>query len=205
LARIAEKGDVKNLSTTHANRDIVPPLLACYWQQVHENLCPWLEETGRLELTDPLRRLVQILEIARIEENIPEPATGKRGRPRIDRRPIARAFLAKCVLNVSNTRQLLEQLRQSPALRYVCGMKQVPSEATFSRAFASMAREGIGEKAHQALLAKFVSGHIVMHASHDTTAVEAREKPAQKVKPIQVKKSAAVPRQGRSVQKSQPG
>jgi transposase len=198
LARIAEKGDVTNLSTTSTNQDIVPPLLACYWQQVREKLCPFLEAAGRLELTDTLRRLAQILEIARIEEQIPEPDTGKRGRPSIDRRPIARAFLAKSVLNLSDTRQLLEQLRQSPALRHVCGMKRVPSEATFSRVFACLAKEALVEKAHQALLAKFVSGQLVMHASHDTTAVEAREKPAKKVKPIKEKKSEGVPGKGRS-------
>jgi transposase len=152
-----------------------------------------------------VQRLAQILEIVRIEEFVAPPTRGKRGNPTIDRRPIARAFLAKAVLNLSDTRQLMEQLRQSPALRFVCGIPQVPSEATFSRAFASFAKESIAEKAHQALLEKFVSKQLVMHASHDTTAVEAREKPAKKVKPIKVKKSADVPRRGRSVLRSQHG
>lgn len=194
-----------NPTDSNANQDIVPPLLAAYWQQVHEKLCPFLEAVGSMELTDSLRRLAQILEIVRIEERIPEATRGKRGRPSMDRRPIARAFLAKACLNLSDTRQLIEQLRQSPALRFVCGMQQVPSEATFSRAFALFAKERVAEKAHQLLLEKFVSKQIVMHTSHDTTAVEAREKPRKKVKPALVKKSGVVPRRERNVLKSQHG
>jgi transposase len=192
----------KNHHDSNANQDIVPPLLACYWKEVHEKLCPFLEERGHLELTDTLRRLVQILEIVRIEERLSEPATGRRGRPSIDRRPLARAFLAKAVLNLSDTRQLIEQLHQSPSLRFVCGMKHVPSEPTFSRAFAAFARESIADKAHQSLVTRFVSEQIVMHASHDTTAVEAREKPAKKVKVPKVKKSGVAPRKERRLLKS---
>jgi transposase len=202
LALEADYGDVKHPTNSNANQDIVPPLLACYWQQVRENLCPFLEKTGRLELTDTMRRLVEILEIARIEEQVSEPTRGTRGRPSIDRRPIARAFLAKAVLNLSDTRQLIEQLHQSPSLRFVCGMKQVPSEATFSRSFAAFAGEGIADKAHQSLVKRFVSGQIVLHTSHDTTAVEAREKPAKKVKVPKVKKSEVAPRKGRRLLKS---
>jgi hypothetical protein len=52
----------------------------------------------------------------------------------------------------------------------------VPSEPTFSRAFAQFAKQNLGDIAHRSLVQKHVSPHTVMHASHDSTAVEAREK-----------------------------
>ena len=179
---------MKNQNEINANQQIVSCLLADYWQQVREKLCPLLENEVGVELTDTLRRLTQILEIVRIEENVPAPTRGKRGNPTIDRRPIARAFVAKAVLNLSATRQLIEQLHQSPVLRLLCGMEQVPSEATFSRAFGAFAQQDLGGIVHHALVEKLVSGQVVMHVSHDATAVEAREKATKKVKIVREKK-----------------
>ncbi len=65
-----------------------------------------------------------------------------RGRKPADRSILARAFVAKMVYNLSDTRQLIEQVRTSANLRRICGwlrLQDVPSEATFSRAFAEFA------------------------------------------------------------------
>jgi hypothetical protein len=146
--------------------------LASYWQHVkslHQHLQP-------LELTDKLCHLAQILEVVRMEESVDSFTKGKRGRPEIDRKSMARAFLAKTYLRFPDTRTLIESLKQSPSLRQLCGMENVPSESTFSRAFAQFAKQNLGDSVHRLLVQKHVSDHTVMHISHDSTAVEAREK-----------------------------
>lgn len=193
---------MKNQTIQNASHEIIPEpdqtheayLLAPYWRQVKEKLFPVLEHDTGLVLTDKLKVLAQIFEIVRIEEFFPEPQRGKRGGQEIDRRPLARAFLAKAFLNLSQTRALKEQLDQSPTLCHLCGMKKAPSESTFSRAFAAFARMKLGQLAHAALVKKFVSPQLVMNVSHDSTAVEAREKAVRKGKVPKVKKSVVVPR-----------
>ena len=197
---------MKNLSTQNTSQEIVPgdsekneyDLLAPYWKQVKEKLFPLLQEQTGLELTEKLKILAQILEIVRIEKFVPAPKVGKRGGQEIDRRPLARAFLAKAFFNLSQTRALKEQLDLCPALRKLCGMETAPSEATFSRAFSHFAQMKLGQLAHATLVEKFVSPQLVMHVSHDSTALEAREKAIKKIKPPKVKKSVGVPRKEKS-------
>lgn len=60
------------------------------------------------------------------------------GRPAKDRAALAIAFLAKAILNLPTTRDLMSRLRVDDALRRVCGWpsaKAVPHESKFSRAF----------------------------------------------------------------------
>ena len=201
---------MKNQTDTSANQPIVSidtdPIyhLAPYWNQVTEKLHPLLETS--LELSPKLRQMAQIFEVVRIEEHVPAPVEGIRGRKQIDRRPIARAFLAKAVMNLSSTRQLVQLLQQSPSFRCLCGMEKVPSEPTFSRVFAEFARKNLGDVVHRTIVEKFVGNQIVMHCSHDTTAVEAREKAVKKAvikKDEQIarvlKKSVVVLKKGRFV------
>jgi transposase len=198
---------VKNVPIQNASQEIVPgdaenqepenqeiDLLAPYWKQVREKLFPLLQEETGLKLTDKLKTLAQILEIVRIEQLLPAPKRGKRGGQEIDRRPLARAFLAKAFFNMSQTRALKELLDQSGALRKLCGMEWAPSEPTFSRAFSQFAQMGLGPLVHAALVKKFVSPQHVMHVSHDSTALEAREKAIKKQKVPKVKKSGGDPR-----------
>lgn len=189
---------MKQPTELNANEPIISNRLAPYWKELQEKLFPLVEQATNSLLTDGLKRVAQILEIVRIEEHIPTSPPGGRGCPLIDRRPLARAFIAKAVLNLSDTRALREQLKQNLCLQRLCGMNSVPSEATFSRAFALFANLNVGDIAHQALVDRFVFEQIVMHVSHDSTAVEAREKATKKVKPEKEKKSAVVPRKGRS-------
>jgi Transposase domain (DUF772) len=170
--------------------------LASYWEHVkslQQHLPP-------LELTDKLCHLAQILEVIRIEEKVESPPKNKRGRPQIDRTSMARAFVAKTFLRMPDTRSLIESLKHSPSLRQLCGMENVPSEPTFSRAFAQFAKQNLGDIAHRSLVQKHVSPHTVMHASHDSTAVEAREKALTKKDKTQkekVKKSVVALRKRR--------
>ena len=108
------------------------------------------------------------------------PPRGLRGRPQSDRRSIARAFIAKAVLNLTDTRSLIDYLHASPTVRRLCGWSrrgEIPSEATFSRAFAEFAGTQLPQRLHAALIDKWESPRLVGHLSRDATAIEAREKP----------------------------
>lgn len=182
---------MKNQNESNANEPIISNQLAPYWQELRETLLPLVQQTTGMELTDRLQRLASVLEVIRIEEHVSRHEEGGRGRPLIDRRPLARAFLAKAVLNLSDTRALIEQLKQSLCFLRLCGMPHVPSEATFSRAFSVFARLNLGDIVHKAIVEKFVGKSLVMHTSHDSTAIESREKARAKVKPATQKKAGS--------------
>ena len=77
------------------------------------------------------------------------------GRPAGHRKAMLIAFLAKSIYPLATTRQLLDRLRSDEQLHRICGWQtaaQIPSESTFSRAFAQFARQRSGEHLHQLLL-----------------------------------------------------
>jgi len=87
----------------------------------------------------------------------------------------------------TTTRALLDYLENCPSLRRLCGWEttsQIPSEATFSRAFSDFALFGLPEKIHAAMIQENLEGKIVGHISRDSTAIPAREKPAPKPAPM---------------------
>ena len=107
------------------------------WSHIRSFLFPWMREEID-PLTEALGRLVAILDVIGLEAFVPEPPGGA-GRPPEDRRALARAFVAKALLGVPTTRGLIERLSVDKSLRRILGWErraQVPSEATFSRAFA---------------------------------------------------------------------
>ena len=119
---------------------------------------------------------MRVAELVRVEEWLPY-SGGGRGRPLKDRAALARAFLVKAVLDVPATRALVERLRTEPTLRRLCGWEAaggVPSEATFSRAFAEFAASDLPGRLHEALLDRTLQGHV----SRDSTAIGGREAPA---------------------------
>lgn len=157
--------------------------LSQFWLTVQGGLFPWLEaELG--ELSEKQKQLVAILEMVKIESFL-QSNYGCAGRPQEDRRAIARAFVAKAVYNLGTTRQLLERLTSDATLRRLCGWERssaLPSESTFSRAFAEFARSRLPERVHAAVVEKHERPRLVGHISRDATAIEAREKAAKKVK-----------------------
>ena len=93
---------------------------------------------------------------------------------------------AKAVLDIPTTRALVERLRTEGLLRRLCGWEAaggVPSEATFSRAFAEFAASDLPGRLHEALLDRTLEGHLVGHVSRDSTAIPGRESPAPKPAP----------------------
>tara|TARA_B110000977_G_scaffold176125_1_gene231460 strand:- start:254 stop:1075 length:822 start_codon:yes stop_codon:yes gene_type:complete len=59
----------------------------------------------------------------------------------------------------------------------------VPSESTFSRAFAEFASSQLPERVHQTIITEQLGHHLVGHISRDSTAISAREKPEKKGAP----------------------
>ena len=158
--------------------------LSRHWYTFQRELFPGLEEALG-PLGERYQRLVGVMELVRVEELLPY-QRGWRGRPLKDRAALARAFLAKVMLDVATTRGLVERLRNEATLRRLCGWERaewVPSEATFSRAFAEFSESDLAGRLHKALLEKMLEGHLAGHVSRDSTAIAGREKPAPKAAP----------------------
>jgi hypothetical protein len=171
-------------------------ILAEIWQSLQVGLFPHIEECLDESLSPKLEQLITTLEVVRIETHVPSQFSHWMGRPVSDRRSLARAFVAKAVYNVTTTSMLRDMLLQQPSLRRICGFEQrghVPSEATFSRAFAEFAESDLGTRVHQELVRVHVADQVVMHVSYDSTEIAAREKPNKK-DPLEPKEK---PKRGR--------
>jgi hypothetical protein len=59
-------------------------------------------------------------------------------------------------------------------------VSDIPSESTFSRAFAEFAKSDLGERVHNALVENCLKPELIGHVSRDSTAIDGREKPAKK-------------------------
>ena len=159
--------------------------LSSYWFHVQEELLPWLNDTTCGPLNEHHKQLVTVLGMVRIEAFLPG-WPGLPGRPLSERAALARAFVAKAIFNFSTTRLLIEMLSVDNTLRRLCGWQragEVPSEATFSRAFAEFAASALPSRLHEALIQDTQADRLVGHISRDSTAIEAREKPATSDKP----------------------
>ena len=157
--------------------------LSEYWDRIQGSLFPRLEE--ELDpLTEKQRQLVTILEVVRIEKFLPDYFRCE-GRPRKTRCALARSFVAKTVYNIDTTTLLIERLQTDKNLRRICGwetLRAIPSESTFSRAFADFANTKLPQRVHQDLIKKNLNDEIILHNSRDSTAIEAREKAQSKAK-----------------------
>ncbi len=172
--------------------------LSNYWNTIQGNLFPWLEEELG-PLSDKLKQLITVLEIAGVEGFVQQ-WPGLPGRPLSDRAALARAFAAKAVLGIPQTNMLIERLEVDKSLRRLCGWEHagaIPSEATFSRAFAEFAHSRLPTRVHDALIKNTHEERLVGHISRDATAIEAREKPAKKKKAAEEpKRKRGRPRKG---------
>ena len=171
--------------------------LSDFWRRFQGELFPALsEEVGPLLETH--RRFVAALDLVGVEGFVGAPGSGS-GRPPEDRRALARAFLAKALWDLSTTRHLIDRLRADPALRRLCGWSRVgaiPSEATFSRAFAQFAGTGLAQRMHEALVVDVLGEALIGHVSRDSTAIESREAAAAKPKTETPKRRPGRPRKG---------
>ena len=172
--------------------------LSSYWCAFQEYLFPTIEaDLG--PLGERYQLFIAVLELVRVEQHLPCFRT-LRGRPQQDRMALARAFIAKAVFQIDTTRALLERLANDRALRCLCGwnsIRTIPSEATFSRAFAGFAEGALPSRLHEALIENTMQEQLVGHVSRDATAIEGREQPTAKPKqPAKPKRKRGRPRKG---------
>lgn len=176
--------------------------------KVQKSLFPHLEECMPVPLTERERHLVKILELIQIEKYVPVSACRQRlGRPIKEREAIARAFVAKAVLKYQHTSSLRNALCSTPNLLMICGFarrRDVPSEATFSRAFAEFAKADMAVKVHEVLVKEHLSTELIGHVSRDSTAIVAREKPAKKVKQAKCPRKKGRPAKGETREPAEP-
>lgn len=171
--------------------------LSDYWRAIQGQLFPFLEEDLG-PLGDRYRKFVTVLELVRVETFVHH-WHGLPGCPRKDRAALARAFMAKAVLNIAQTNMVIERLGVDRTLRRLCGWElagAVPSEATFSRAFAEFAESALPSRMHEALIKRTHEERLVGHISRDATAIEVREKPLKVAKPDKQKRKRGRPRKG---------
>lgn len=101
------------------------------------------------------------------------------GRPPRDRAALATAFLAKSILNLSTTRQLIDRLKADAQLRRLCGwdhIRALPHESKFSRAFALFANSELPQQLHAAVIQTTQGTRLIGHIARDSTAIQARER-----------------------------
>lgn len=156
-------------------------------RRVQKSLFPHLNQCLKTDLTEQEKRLVSILEILQVERYVPKSRFRHcwLGRKPLEREALARAFVAKAVYRHRTTRDLMSALQATENLRCICGFAtsgDIPSESTFSRAFAEFAAFGLGNRAHDVLVKDYLADEIVGHISRDSTAINGREKPVKKVR-----------------------
>ena len=173
-------------------------ILSEYWFGLQAHLFPALEEAIG-PLAERYQSFVAVLEFVRVDRFLPH-FIGLPGRPREDRAALARAFIAKAVFDLTTTRALIERLAFDRTLRRLCGwneVREIPSEATFSRAFGAFADSALPSRLHEALIDHTLRDHLIGHLSRDSTAIEGREKPTPKPpQPAKPKRKRGRPRKG---------
>ena len=168
--------------------------------RVQKSLFPHLDECFDTPLTKQEQRLVSILEIVQIEKYVSTCAMNHwRGRKPLDRQAMARAFVAKTLYRLPTTIDLIRALRATRNLRRICGFTstgEIPSESTFSRAFAEFGASELGARVHDSLVQDYLSDELLGHISRDSTAIVGREKPAKKVKEAKKPRKRGRPAKG---------
>jgi len=154
------------------------------WNSIQAWLFPMLEdEIGALD--DKHRQFVAVCELCAPQDHMAAYRWCGNGCPPSDRLALCKAYIAKAVWDFATTRDLIEAIRHRPALRRLCGWEslgEVPSEATFSRAFDAFARDGRPQQIHEALIKTHCGEKLAGHVSRDATAIHAREKAEAKPK-----------------------
>lgn len=159
--------------------------LSNLWNNIQSGLFPWIQaEIGAL--SERLREFVLACELAQLDKWMAPFRGSGIGRAKLPRIDFAKAFLAKAHFNIPQNKALRERLLVDPQLRHLCGWncaEAVPSEATFSRAFAEFATADLGGKIHAAMTTAYGREKLVGHLSRDSTAIAVRERAPQKPAP----------------------
>lgn len=174
------------------------PSLSKMWLKVlnlEHSLFPKLQETlGMLSTKE--QKLIRILDFAQIEKNV---SINNITNIKKDREQIARAFIAKSVYNLQTTRDLIDRLHIDRTLRIICGWRydrDIPSEATFSRAFNEMSTMELAQKTQEQFVQSYLSDTLFLYNATDATKIPLREKPVKIEKSEKPKRKRGRPKKG---------
>jgi hypothetical protein len=140
-------------------------------------------------MTSKHHQLITTIELARVEDVI-NTRYHRIGRPLGNRKNIAHAYIAKAIYNLPTTASIIEILHSDSKMRQICGWSSrydIPSESTFSRAFAEFAETSLAPRIHESFIKTHHSTSRFHHVLRDSTPIEAREKSIKK--PEKTKKS----------------
>ena len=153
------------------------PRLGRHWNTIQKSLFPVLEdELG--ELSDEQKAFVSICELLIDDSIFYKYRWSGNGRKPHSRLAMFKAFILKALWNLPTTRSMIDAVRNSPTLRRLCGWESlcdIPTEYSFSRAFAEFASDGIADKVLTTCTKQNLGKKMLFHVSHDSTAIEARE------------------------------
>jgi len=144
---------------------------------LQEELFPLLQSSVG-PLNGQMQLLAAVISLAPLERMLGARRAAT-GRPARDRAALATAFLAKAVLNLPTTRDLICRLRVDEALRRFCGwssLQALPHESKFSRAFAEFAATELPQQLHEAVIATTQNQRLIGHIARDSTSIPARER-----------------------------
>jgi hypothetical protein len=139
------------------------------------------EELGELSALD--QQFCEVISLTQLGRFTADYQWCGEGRPPCPRVWLAHAFIAKHVYQFPTTAALWEALRTRPTLRRLCAWQSagdIPSEPTFSRAFATFAQDQLPQRIHENMVKVHAGSKLVGHVSRDATAIEAPERPAPK-------------------------
>jgi hypothetical protein len=161
-----------------------------------------IQECFEEHLDEEHRAFLEMIRIIEEELPIDRHVPSGRGRPPIPQDSFWKAFLALNFFQANNVTGLLHRLKSDANLRKICEFSKVPSAATFSRRMAELAKKETMSRIIDSLARKYFKGRIIGHVSRDSTAIEAREKPANKKKDVALeilpKRKRGRPRKGES-------
>ncbi|MDA8027541.1 MAG: transposase [Nitrospiraceae bacterium] len=173
-----------------------------FWNHIPQLLFPRFERIFAEVLTEEHKKIIAILEVVRIEESIHQNRSWT-GRPAYDWVPFARFFVAKAVLNIAATRDMIARVEVDGNLRRILGWKlgkRLPDESAFSRVNSTLACLNIPLRAQEALANAQVKDRGICHTAHDSSAIKARETARNTRKSVVVKsRKRGRPRKGESV------
>jgi hypothetical protein len=156
--------------------------LATIFHGLQRQLFPALtDELGELSTLD--QQFCEVISLTQLGRFTGSYEWCGEGRPPCSRVWLAHAFIAKHVYQFPTTGALIEALRSRPTLRRLCGWDStgdIPSEPTFSRAFAEFAADQLPQRIHENMVKTHAGNKLVGHVSRDSTAIEAPERPAPK-------------------------
>ena len=148
--------------------------------KIQYKLFPELEEHFEEKLSPKDEAFIKAIELIRPDRFLGQFDYQGRGQPPKSRLSLFLAFLAKSIYGIGTTTLLVDYLHAHKLLRNLCGYEYcsaIPSESTFSRAFAEFSQAQILERIHQEVIKENLSEELVFHISRDSTSIEVREKP----------------------------